>query len=209
MPGPSNYAVWKLDLTTAGKEKISGPWGVVRMISAVDGSATIIPTTLIRVRAGDADEDDFPLRLGQAAMIKTDSFTISWAAQAGITIELGLAENISDVDWDVNPPVSTGTIIGTVATLEKKAATLNDTADKSVAATTQATLLAANTSRRAAIIKNLDANTAASRIGDAPAASQGHELMPGETIVLATTADILGFNTGAGAQSVSLLEVED
>lgn len=204
----ANYSIWTLDLTTAGFEKIQGPWSVLRFIEAVDGSDVYQPSVVITVRAGDEDEDNFPLRPGQAVLVRNvDMFRVSWAAQAGITVKIGLANKHDDVDWDVDPPVGVASITGTVQTKEIGAATITDTIDKSIAATSSDTILAANLSRQAAIIKNLTANTAAIRIGDAPAATTGHELEPGETIILTTTAAILGFNTHSAAQSVSIIEV--
>lgn len=59
---------------------------------------------------------------------------------------------------------------------------------------------------REVIVKNLSANAAAFRIGGAASvgAAQGHELSPGDVLILSTLAAVYAFNAGAGAQSLSV-----
>lgn len=65
-------------------------------------------------------------------------------------------------------------------------------------------ILAANPSRDNAVIMALAANTAVVRIGDAGiGAAEGIPLQPGQTITLATTAQIFGWS--AAAQTVAVL----
>lgn len=65
-----------------------------------------------------------------------------------------------------------------------------------------------NLSRREAIITSHPANTAMLRVGSNTISSfGGMPLMPGDTLVLATTAQILVFNTLATAQNLCLTEI--
>lgn len=90
-------------------------------------------------------------------------------------------------------------------------ATLATAADVAIAAapTPAAVVVAAagvGVKQRECIVKNLTANVAALRIGDAnTGAARGHELMPGESLTLDTLAAIYAYNTGAGAQSLSVV----
>lgn len=87
-------------------------------------------------------------------------------------------------------------------------ATLTSTADVSIAASSAAQVLAQNLNRRAALLRNLTANSAAFRIGDTLiTATRGIELAPGETISIETTAAISAHNTGGVAQTISVLEI--
>lgn len=87
---------------------------------------------------------------------------------------------------------------------------ITSTTDKSIPATTADTILAGNVNRLAVTIKSLSSNTDTIRIGDSGGvgANSGHPLEPGESITLACTDLISGYNTGAAAQSVSILEME-
>lgn len=59
---------------------------------------------------------------------------------------------------------------------------------------------------REVIVKNLTASASAFRVGDASCDSMhGHELQPGEAITLNTRAAVYAWNTGAVAQSMSVL----
>lgn len=69
------------------------------------------------------------------------------------------------------------------------------TADAALAAGVLSAIVAAKNNRRSIALKNVGANVC--RVGDAvnTAAGRGHELQPGESIVLTTTAAISGFST--------------
>lgn len=111
---------------------------------------------------------------------------------------------IADEPQDDNAQTVTANVTATVAAGN----TVTTTADASVAATTTAQVLAGRADRLTAIIKNLAANAAPIRVGDAgTAAAQGHELAPGESIALDTTSAIYVYNSHGSAQSVSLTEV--
>jgi hypothetical protein len=91
-----------------------------------------------------------------------------------------------------------------------KSTTLQTVADVSILATTTTQIAAADSARREILITNLSTNTAAFRVGDSSAgAARGVEVLPGSTIALETTAAVYAYNSGAGAQSVGVLEVMD
>lgn len=83
--------------------------------------------------------------------------------------------------------------------------TLDSLPDVSLLTTATTQILAADTSRKEAIISNLATNTVTFRIGDSGAgAANGIPLPPGATIVLTTSAEIQGHNPTAGAESVAV-----
>jgi len=85
---------------------------------------------------------------------------------------------------------------------------LDSLADVSLVAAATTQISAANANRREIIIKNLSTNTQIFRIGDSGAGlANGHELLPGETITITTQAAVHGYNPGAGAESVTVVEV--
>lgn len=87
--------------------------------------------------------------------------------------------------------------------------TIDDATDASVT-TTAADILAADSTRRSAVIKSLNTNTAAVRIGKLASVSstRGHRLQPGEGVVLDTTAAIAAVSE-SGTQTVSLMLLKD
>lgn len=89
--------------------------------------------------------------------------------------------------------------------------TLTSVADVSIPAGSSAEILPAGATNMTAIIKNLNGNTDTIRIGELAGvgAARGHELGPGESVALAVTAAIHGYNNGAADQSVSVLIVRD
>jgi hypothetical protein len=141
----------------------------------------------------------------EGMMLKVGNFKkiyITNSAQSGknITLHYGLMSkdfnilNAASSTQEVNVAANTG---------------LSTTADGSALATATTSILAANTNRKEAIIKNLDASTSL-RIGDSNAgASRGHELKAGESIILSTTAQIYAYNASGTAVAVSLVEVEE
>ena len=109
----------------------------------------------------------------------------------------------------VGPPriVNEGLIIDVVAS---KAATFDSFADVAIAAAATTQVLGVDTARRETIITNLAGNTVSFRIGDAGAnATNGIELPPGSTIILATSAAVFAHNPGGVTQSLARAEVKD
>ena len=91
-----------------------------------------------------------------------------------------------------------------------KAATIADAVDVTLTAATATAILAADATRREAIIVADPANTANIRIGllATVAVDHGAVLQPGASITLTTTAAIAGFATPAG-QKVSIALIKD
>lgn len=122
------------------------------------------------------------------------------------TVAQTVRVTLSDTPQDDNQQTVTASVTATVG----PGNTITSTADHSVAGVSTEQVLAGNANRLTAIIKNLNGNSSAIRVGDsAVGASRGHELMPGESIALDTDNAIYVYNSDAGAQSVSLLEIED
>lgn len=79
-------------------------------------------------------------------------------------------------------------------------------ADVTLVAATKTSILAANASRKEAHIGNLSANTVSIRIGDTnTGAARGVEVLPGQTFMLDTTAEIFAYSTGT--PTLALMEV--
>ena len=141
--------------------------------------------------------------------IAFDEIYLDWLAQAAksITFVFGLIPGIDFVVINPNSQSSSVTIAG--GNLNKPATVLT-TADVSLLATATTQIRPINTVRHEIIISNLAGNTQTFRIGEsAAAAARGIPLAPGQTIILTTTAAIPGHNPGAGAESVSVLEISD
>lgn len=124
-----------------------------------------------------------------------DEVYIRNVAQTGAMLRL-----VSSVDADIQPFSGEIQIVGATATA------MDDAEDVAlVAAAAFAPILAANTDRLEALIKNTDlANTA--RIGKAPTNTRGHLLGPGETITVPGTQEINGFSQAGATLSVTWTE---
>lgn len=106
-------------------------------------------------------------------------------------------------------PIQYDRLTGSISSTIASGTTLDSVADVSVNATTTTQVAAANANQKSVTIKNLSNNTAAFRIGDIGAgAANGHELNPGESITIETTAAVYGYNSHSGAQSVSVVSVQ-
>jgi len=87
---------------------------------------------------------------------------------------------------------------------------IQSTLDKTLAVTAKTSVIAANASRRSVTIKNLDGNAETIRVGDTnTAATQGHELLPGQSLTFESEAEIFAYNPGVATQDVSILEELD
>ena len=86
--------------------------------------------------------------------------------------------------------------------------TLKNGGDVACGATATTQLLAADTDRLYAIIKNPSTNSVTVRIGtNTVGAANGIPLEPGETLPLATTAAVYAYNPDAGAVTISAASV--
>lgn len=99
---------------------------------------------------------------------------------------------------------------GNVTATLVKGTTLADTADVALAAAATTLILAADSTRRKALIGNLAANTKTFRIGSVNAgAARGAELAPGKSIEIEGAAAIYGYNAAGAVESVSVLAEKD
>lgn len=135
---------------------------------------------------------------------------VSISTTDGAQVEVPGGVMVTNTGADPVPVLHTGTVELTadnVGVLSPDV--LLPLADVAIAAGAQGLLVAAaavGVKQRETIIKNLVGNTDLLRIGDVScAAGLGHELAPGETIKLDTLAAVYAWNTGAAAQSVSVL----
>jgi len=86
--------------------------------------------------------------------------------------------------------------------------TFTSSADVALASAATGLLLAAASTRRAAIISNPSSNPREIRIGDTGAgAAEGIPIAPGATIELKTTAAISAYNPHTAAMSIAVAEV--
>lgn len=118
---------------------------------------------------------------------------------ASITLSLSIAKGLQMVDRRVS-------VVGDAAAVEVEGApSLASQADVSVAATSAAQILAADTTRREALIQNTDGATTI-RVGDSNVgATRGLELAPGDVLILATQGAIHAYNpSGAGVDVAAL-----
>lgn len=90
---------------------------------------------------------------------------------------------------------------------EEIANTITDAVDVTLTAAVATVLAAANTGRKELLVKNPSSNTDTIRVGSGSvAASRGHPLEPGESIVLTVTAAVYGYCANAVSLSVTELE---
>lgn len=93
-------------------------------------------------------------------------------------------------------------------TVDVNAASANPTTGDVSLLAAATTLIKAAGTRKAILITNLSANAQIIRIGDSNAGvARGIELSPGMTAELATSGAVYGYNPGAAAQSVGILEL--
>jgi hypothetical protein len=146
-------------------------------------------------------------------MIRTSGFKnlyITNSAQAGVTLTFHYG--LEGKDFEIINPASSAsstTISGTVTVDKVDATGLVSTADNTLADATKTSVLALNANRKEAIITNIHV-TSSIRVGDTDiTATRGALLQAGQTIILATTAEIFCRNDSGGTVDVTLLEIED
>lgn len=99
-------------------------------------------------------------------------------------------------------------VSGVITTTEATPTIIDSQADQSIPNTTATQFLAANSSRKEAIIQNPIANLASFRIGDSGvSATNGILLPPGGTLVLNTTAALFAYHAAGSAQSIIETEI--
>lgn len=149
-----------------------------------------------------------------ALKFKGQGFEVRLTAGQGIRIKQGFDDfNVENESAGI---ITATLVIGTGDFTDNslpdmnlaKSGNASDQVDESIAAAGAYTL-AANSARREALISNLSTNSAAVRVGPNAAVNRGTELLPGSTGTFTTTAALTIYNTGAGAQSVAIVEVLD
>lgn len=145
---------------------------------------------------------------GQAVrfILGMDDVQISTSDGAAVSVPGGVVVNNTNANpVPVNAIGATFTAAN-VGILSPSA--LSGVVDVSALAGASAVIVAADavSKEREVVVKNLFANTAAVRVGDATvAANKGYELQPGEAVVLNTLGAVSFFNPGAAPQSVCVL----
>ena len=107
------YQVLNLDLSTANTAGYSvyGEFGLIRVLNARTSSGGIASHVVIELQPEDLPR--FDMSLGQAALMAgVRRWSLYWAAQAGVTVQIGMSADPGQIDWDMDPPtqlVVTGT----------------------------------------------------------------------------------------------------
>lgn len=101
-------------------------------------------------------------------------------------------------------------IVGNITATLTKAATLADAADVVVVqGAAAAQIIAASAARRTVMIKSLSTNTQSVRLGAAPGAARGYELVPGESVFWDVTAAIKAWTAAGANQTLAIVEIDD
>lgn len=169
-------------------------------------SANISSATVTVAFSRENSSEGIPFKQGTAIKgVRFSEILITNAAQAGVVVTFVYITEASQALEVVNAGITIATVAFT------RSNTLTDTADVALGAGARTAILAANLTRRRAIITNLAAGAATIRVGNSAtvAAARGTPVLPGETIVLETTAAISAWNPGGVAQSVAVLEETD
>jgi len=136
--------------------------------------------------------------------LRFDRIFLTNTAQAGKSLTL-----FYGVDTFGNLAIQNAAIALASVTFTK-GTTFATAADVTVTTAATVQVLAANATRRYALIGNPIANPMLMRIGDAgAAAAEGIELLPGEKIRLETSAAIFAFNPDAVDRKITALEISD
>lgn len=105
---------------------------------------------------------------------------------------------------DISFDIAQGTVTVT------QPGTLTSKPDVSVGAGAVVMVSAAAAGKRETLVTNLSTNTAMMRVGGATTgAASGTEIGPGQTATIAGSAAVSVYNSGAGAQTVAIVEVSN
>jgi len=182
---------YEITFAGAGEREIFARARYVRVLDA---------TGDVFIKADDASE--VKRVKGQALNLETGFSKITIRSAIAQTVRVVLASLPQD---DASTSVN-ATVSATVA----PANTLDAGGDVNILATSSALLSAGDVTRMALIVSNPASNTAAVRVGGAGVgAASGVAIEPGESITLATTAAVYGYNTSSGAQSVQVLPMRE
>lgn len=169
-------------------------------------SANLASAAITIAFSRENSSEGIPFKQGTAIKgVRFSEILVTNTAQAGVIVTLIYITEASQALEVVNAGITIATVTLT------KGLTLTDAADVAMVAGARTAILAANANRRRAFITNLAAGAATLRIGNSAtvAAARGIPVLPGETIVLETTAAISGWNPGGVNQNVAVLEESD
>lgn len=204
----SQFFTRVVNLATArDQEPFAATGTILWAITASDVAA------LVTVHFNDRRGQGIPYQQGMMLRgMRFDRLFFTNSVQAGETLTFFYGvEKFGNINVENAAQAgTTSTLASATTNLLTKPTVFTSTADLSIAGLTAAVLLAANAARREAIFSNLAANASPFRVGDAAVgAAEGIELGPGQTLILNTTAEVRGFNTAAGAQSITIAETRD
>ena len=99
------YQILNLNLATAETAgyPVYGEWGLIRVLNARNADGALVSDVIVQVQPEDLAV--FDLGLGQAALMSgVRRWTFKWAAQAGVTVQIGCSTDPTQIDWDMDPP---------------------------------------------------------------------------------------------------------
>lgn len=157
----------------------------------------------LKLRMGDGDEVFFDAgtyyKLEPADEFQNFTLINSGAGTVTVVVAVGRGEAGTS---------SAAQITNTVTVNQTKPATIGEEDDVTVANGSATTILAADSTRRKAILVSDPANTVACRISGAPTATAGAKLQPGQPMEIEGTDDIKGWGMG-GDCVISITVVKD
>lgn len=177
---------YSFSLAAGARTEIEGPIKSIRLMSSTGAIVLDVNNNKSTLVAGRAVIFDTPIEA--AAIINEGGATVT-----GI-LAIGSTATVSD-----------NILSGTVDTV--KPSTVSTAADAISLPATTTLLLAADTARRAAIISNLDTNTAAARIGDSSTAvNRGAQVGVGQSITLEGSAAIYAYIGPGGVFGITTIK---
>lgn len=99
------FAVLNIDLSIAQTVGyvVQGENPLIRVLNARRDGA-LVSDVIVEAQAED-NQSRFDLGLGQAAIVRgVKRWTLRWAAQAGVMLQIGFSSDPSQTDWDMDPP---------------------------------------------------------------------------------------------------------
>lgn len=189
------YQFFTYTIPAGGIQKIEYAFSFMRVYSLSDALNTFF-------RFDDSGNESRFIGAGVALEFPqvAQNLYIRNGSGGNITVELGLAiAKLYDDRLNVSGNVNVVTLASPTFTVP---------ADVALPGTTTTLILAANTSRRTALIKASPTNGGIIKIGESTAgASRGFSLAAGEAMTIDTTAAIYAYNSSAVAGAVEVGEI--
>ncbi len=198
MTGKSNYDLYYFDLSSppdGGFVSISGARGAINFVEALKGGG-FEPTAKVEVSLGEGDHEWIPLRVyGFVRTLFTHKVRVRWEAQAGVTVQLLVADP-TNFEYEGISSAAAALIIngrGQPVPVQGVAAGVLDEFGATIPATTNAQVMPANPDRVRAVVQNGGTGVVRLR-GDNGTGAGGLVLEPGETVTLHTSAVVRAYN---------------